>query len=159
MQLLRHIGSLTFALGLFTAVFVGIPWYVIVADDPVVPLWQSNRRAIEDYDQTLRLDPGDYSAYNNRGNAYSNLGEYRRAIEDYDQAQRLDPDNAVVYNNRGKAYDSLGEYRQAIQDFDQALRIDPSSTVADNNRAIALDHLYKSRETDPRRRRPLAGRR
>jgi len=39
MQLLRHIGSLTFVLGLFTAVFVGIPWYVIVADDPVVPLW------------------------------------------------------------------------------------------------------------------------
>jgi uncharacterized protein YbjQ (UPF0145 family) len=26
-------------LGLFTAVFAGIPWHVIVADDPVVPWW------------------------------------------------------------------------------------------------------------------------
>ncbi|MFC1730721.1 YbjQ family protein [candidate division KSB1 bacterium] len=39
MKILRHIGSLAFVLGLFTAIFVGTPWYMIVADDPVVPLW------------------------------------------------------------------------------------------------------------------------
>ncbi len=39
MKILRHIGSLAFVLGLFSAVFVGIPWHVIVADDPVVPWW------------------------------------------------------------------------------------------------------------------------
>ena len=30
---------MAFVLGLFTAVFVGIPWHVMVADDPVVPWW------------------------------------------------------------------------------------------------------------------------
>ena len=41
MKTLRHIGSLAFVLGLFTVVFAGIPWYVIVPDPtvPVVPLW------------------------------------------------------------------------------------------------------------------------
>jgi len=39
MKILRHIGSLAFVLGLFSAVFVGIPWHVIVADDPVLPWW------------------------------------------------------------------------------------------------------------------------
>jgi len=39
MKILRHIGSLAFVLGLFTAIFAGIPWYMIVADDPAVPLW------------------------------------------------------------------------------------------------------------------------
>ena len=39
MKLFRHIGSLAFVIGLFTAIFVGIPWYVIVSDDPVIPLW------------------------------------------------------------------------------------------------------------------------
>jgi uncharacterized protein YbjQ (UPF0145 family) len=39
MKILRHIGSLAFVLGLFSAVFVGIPWHVIVAEDPVVPWW------------------------------------------------------------------------------------------------------------------------
>jgi len=39
MKTLRHIGSLAFVLGLFTVIFAGIPWHVIVADDPVVPIW------------------------------------------------------------------------------------------------------------------------
>ncbi len=39
MKIIRNIGSLAFVLGLFTAIFVGTPWYVIVAEDPVVPWW------------------------------------------------------------------------------------------------------------------------
>jgi len=39
MKALRHIGSATFVFGLFTAIFAGIPWRVMVADDPVVPWW------------------------------------------------------------------------------------------------------------------------
>ncbi|MGD2037347.1 MAG: YbjQ family protein [Desulfobacterales bacterium] len=39
MKAIRHMGSLVFVLGLFTAVFIGMPWYVMVADDPVVPWW------------------------------------------------------------------------------------------------------------------------
>ena len=39
MKALRHIGSLAFVLGLFTAIFAGIPWSVMVAHDPVVPWW------------------------------------------------------------------------------------------------------------------------
>lgn len=39
MKAVRQIGSLAFVLGLFTAVFAGMPWYVVVADDPVVPWW------------------------------------------------------------------------------------------------------------------------
>ena len=39
MKTLRHIGSLAFVLGLFTAVFAGIPWHVIVTDDPALPWW------------------------------------------------------------------------------------------------------------------------
>jgi len=39
MKVLRHIGSVAFVLGLFTAVFAGLPWHVMVADDPAVPWW------------------------------------------------------------------------------------------------------------------------
>ena len=39
MKIVRQIGSLAFVVGLFTAVFAGIPWHVVVADDPVVPWW------------------------------------------------------------------------------------------------------------------------
>lgn len=39
MKTLRQIGSLAFVLGLFVSVFAGIPWRVMVVDDPVVPWW------------------------------------------------------------------------------------------------------------------------
>ncbi len=39
MKVLRNIGTVAFVLGLFTAVFVGIPWHVVVADDPIIPWW------------------------------------------------------------------------------------------------------------------------
>ncbi len=39
MKAFRLAGSLAFVIGLFCAVFVGIPWYVVVADDPAVPWW------------------------------------------------------------------------------------------------------------------------
>jgi len=39
MKTLRQIGSLAFVVGLFVVVFAGIPWHVVVADDPVIPWW------------------------------------------------------------------------------------------------------------------------
>ncbi len=39
MKALRLLGSLAFVAGLFCAVFAGIPWYVIVADNPALPGW------------------------------------------------------------------------------------------------------------------------
>jgi uncharacterized protein YbjQ (UPF0145 family) len=39
MKIIRNIGSLAFVLGLFTSIFAGIPWYVMISDDPVLPWW------------------------------------------------------------------------------------------------------------------------
>jgi len=39
MKVIRQIGSLAFVVGLFTVIFAGVPWHVLVEDDPVVPWW------------------------------------------------------------------------------------------------------------------------
>jgi uncharacterized protein YbjQ (UPF0145 family) len=39
MKVIQQIGALAFVLGLFITIFAGIPWHVIVADDPAVPWW------------------------------------------------------------------------------------------------------------------------
>ena len=39
MKIIRQIGSLAFVLGLFTCIFAGVPWHVMVEDDPVIPWW------------------------------------------------------------------------------------------------------------------------
>ena len=39
MKPIRYVGTFAFVAGLFTAVFIGMPWYITVADDPVIPWW------------------------------------------------------------------------------------------------------------------------
>jgi tetratricopeptide (TPR) repeat protein len=80
-------------------------------------------------------------AYNNRGAAYLNLGEYEKAIADLDQAIELDPEYALAYNHRGAAYFSLGEYEKAIADYDRAIELDPEYAMAYNNRGYAYLNL------------------
>src|SRR5213082_1238932 len=56
-------------------------------------------KAIADYDEVIRLDPKDVSAYIYRGCAYHGKGDYDKAIADYDEAIRLDPKYALPYNS------------------------------------------------------------
>ncbi len=39
LRMVRGIGSLAFVLGLSTAIFGGMPWYVLVAAKPAMPIW------------------------------------------------------------------------------------------------------------------------
>jgi len=39
MKTVRQIGSVAFVAGLFVTIFAGIPWHVLVEDDPVIPWW------------------------------------------------------------------------------------------------------------------------
>ncbi|MEM0987771.1 MAG: tetratricopeptide repeat protein [Pseudomonadota bacterium] len=98
-------------------------------------------RAIEDYDEALRLDPNYTEANYNRGDAYAELGQHARAIQDYDAALRLDPNDAKALNNRGNAYAYLGQHSRAIQDYDEALRLHPSAAMAFYNRGNAYADL------------------
>src|SRR6266567_2646303 len=82
-------------------------------------------RAIQDYDQAIKLNPNDVRAISNRGNAYLAQRQYDRAIEDYDLAIALDPKEAIPFNNRGNAYYKKGQVDRAIQDFDLAIELDP----------------------------------
>ena len=66
-------------------------------------------RAIQDYDQAIRLNPNDADAFTNRGVDYADKGQYDRAVQDYNQAIRLDPNSAKAFTNRGRAYRALGE--------------------------------------------------
>ena len=98
-------------------------------------------RAIQDFDQAIRLNPSLGFAFNNRGLAYSRKGNDDRAIQDFDQAIRLDPSNVIAFDNRGSAYQDKGDYDRAIQDFDQVIRLNPSRPRYFYNRASAYRPL------------------
>lgn len=91
--------------------------------------------AIEDYSESIRLDPKDASPFINRGIVFSNKGQYDRAIEDYNEAIKLRPKSFLAFNNRGSAYKDKGQYARAIEDYNEAIRLLPKYWLAYRNRA------------------------
>ncbi len=94
-------------------------------------------RAIQDYDQAIRLDANYALAFNGRGTAYSDKGQYDRAIQDYNQAIRLKPNDAGAFGNRGLAYLKLGQVAAAKADYTRAVELSPKSAFLRYGRGVA----------------------
>jgi len=90
-------------------------------------------RAIQDYNQAIRINAKFAAAYNNRGIAYDRKGDYDRAIADYDQGIKLKP-SAETYFNRGNAHLGKGHYDHAIDDYNQAIKLKSDFAAAFDNR-------------------------
>ena len=82
--------------------------------------------SIQYYTKAIDLKPDFASAYNNRGNAYSDKGENDRAIDDFNTAIQLKPNLAEPYSNRGNTYSGKGDYDLAIDDFNKAIELRPN---------------------------------
>lgn len=82
-------------------------------------------RAIADYSEAIRRDPGNAEALNNRAWTYYRLGRNREGLPDADTAVRLLGKEAFVWDTRAHIHAALGNRDAAIADFRKALSIDP----------------------------------
>ena len=89
---------------------------------------------IDYYTRVIALDSLYTYAYNNRGYAYDELGQYDEAIDDYTKAIELEPDLASLYNNRGETYNDVGLYDEALDDLNRAIALDSVFSYAYSNR-------------------------
>ena len=99
--------------------------------------------AIEDFGETIRLQPAYANAYYNRGLAYANSGQYEHAIRDYNETSKLQPGFADIYFFRGTAYGELGQYQPAIESYNEAIRLRPDYIFAYYNRGVAYGKLHQ----------------
>ena len=83
-------------------------------------------RAVEDYDQAIRLGLKDSNVYYRRGLASFEKNDYGRAIQDFNEALNLDPDNVAILQSRGWAYENKNDYEQAIRDYNRAISLQSS---------------------------------
>ena len=97
-------------------------------------------KAIEHYNETINLNPELAIAYNNRGNAYNDKGDFDRAIQDYNIAINLNPEYANAYANRGITYADKGDLDTAIQDYTKAIELNPELAEAYYNQGITYYH-------------------
>ena len=86
--------------------------------------------AIKDFDECIRVNPNDSTAFSSRGLAWIIKKNYDKAIGDYDEAIRLNPFDALAFTNRGLAWGSKKDWDKAIRDHDEAIRLDASDGKA-----------------------------
>lgn len=63
-----------------------------------------NREAIENFQQVVALDPANYPAWNNMGNAHDDIGNPDAALECWRMAVSARPDYAIAWHNMGRAF-------------------------------------------------------
>jgi tetratricopeptide (TPR) repeat protein len=122
---------------------------------------------IADAGEAIRLQPS-VPAYNLRGSAYFDKGEYDIAIADFNDALRIGPPSGIVFHNRGNAWRGKGDYTRAIADYDASIRSGPPSAFSWQNRGLskqalgdldgALADINEAIRLDPTLPQPLTSR-
>ena len=87
------------------------------------------KKAIEQYDKAIEMDPKNDAACYARGLAKEALGNYQGAIEDYSKVIEINPKDAVAYYARGLAKEALDNYQGAIEDYNKAIEINPKLAI------------------------------
>ncbi len=93
--------------------------------------------AIKDFDSSIRLNPKDVEAFNNRCWARTVIGDLKAALKDCNEALRLRPNFVDALDSRGLVNLKSGQTKNAIADFDAALKINPRLTSSLYGRGLA----------------------
>ena len=94
------------------------------------------RKALEEFNHAISLDPDFFSAYYNRAIIRANLKQNEEALKDINYVIANVPDHALAYYNRGIIHENLGQPTQAIQDYSHAINLQPDLLEAYHYRGI-----------------------
>jgi len=94
-------------------------------------VWQDD---IAVYDDLIKKSPDIELAYNNRGQAKVNIGDYDGALEDINKALEINPEYVEAFYNRGVIRGKIGDLEGALADCESALDLRPNYAEAFFNR-------------------------
>lgn len=140
------------------AVSTGIAVFLLFRSFLYLGVWHDSFSL---WDYAVKHSPQSFWAYNNRGKAYADRGDFEKALADYNQAVRINPYYAKTYISLAYLYENHGKYAQAMDNFSKAIFVNPGSQVAltgrgalfqrtgdavsalaDYDRALAVDPHY-----------------
>ena len=81
------------------------------------------RKAINNLNKAIMMNPHDIQSLTQRGNVYFFLLQYEKGIEDLSEVIRLKPDDAEIYKYRGYAYFIQGKNDLGCRDAQKACEL------------------------------------
>ena len=104
----------------------------------------SEPKAIEDYDQVIKLDPQSYDAYVARGVCSATLQRYDAALADFDKAVNVNPKGSAALMQRGSLHLDRKEWQQAVDDLQRAADLNPDVVELHDKLEVAVDQLKRN---------------
>lgn len=101
------------------------------------------RRAIRDYDETIRLQSDAAAALNNRAYSYLKLGQPSVGMPDVEQAMQLQPENPIFLSTRGEISQVLGDRESAMRDHEAAMALGGMNFVKVYQCSLRMAGLYR----------------
>ena len=95
-------------------------------------------RAIEYFQEAIRIDPNFAFAWDNIGISYRRLNQYDKAIEAYTKSLELDPYGMMPLQNIAIAYQYKKEFKKAIDAFEKLGKIHPGNPEV----FYGIAHIY-----------------
>ncbi len=86
--------------------------------------------AIADYSAAARANPGNETAYYERGRIYNEQKKYLPAISDFSKVVEINPKNYRAFYLRGYTKFLTGNYRGAVDDLNQSIGLYANSALA-----------------------------
>ena len=107
------------------------------------------RQAVEQFDETLRLEPRHLSAHQDLGLSYTMLQDYEQALSHFNTMLQAVPDFPDTYYNLGYLFRKKGEYEKALTYFLQAAKLDPENVNTHIQLGYLLAGLGKFKQAIP----------
>lgn len=82
--------------------------------------------ALREFDESIRLKPGNGLTYANRGNTYIEMGQLQLAQDDYTKALQFGFDSYEVRAQRGTIFLAQSEFQLALPEYEMSIRMKPS---------------------------------
>lgn len=95
-------------------------------------------KAVESYQQALRIAPQDRQALIGLARVKHRTGDFETANNIYQQVLRTYPQDAVTYNDLGLCLARQGRIQESLSALQQAVQFDPNSRLYRNNLATVL---------------------
>jgi len=107
---------------------------------------QDPAKALEAFQEAIRLKPGYAEAHNNKGVVLSKLNRWEEALEAFEEAIRLKPGYADAHYNKGVALGKLNQWEEALEAYEEVIRLKPGYAEAYLSKGAALGKLNRPKE-------------
>jgi tetratricopeptide (TPR) repeat protein len=105
-----------------------------------------HERALDCFDQALRLDAAQPDVWYTRGEVLANLGQYPEALTCFDQSLVLQAESCKAWVFRAVVLFHLQQFADAVTSCDRALALQPTDPEAWLFRGSALQRLGRYKE-------------